>query len=403
MQPQNAVIHTTSVELLQTIVARGEIDVLFIESIEAIVVGKLYYCVHLGRLDLQNKLLHVLHSLISASTAAEDPNRRPAIAPKRPGDRPLELTVDIPQDMPRGYNVNPLLIQTLVDGISVPTNRPVLQHWLDFILMAVPQFQPALQAVVAPLTDCVCRQLQGALDDILQVAAKEEETGDDIISTVTDAECVMLLNGLERLVLLSLAYTSEMSSQDEESTVGDKSADSGGLLGYVSTVFSSENPQTATEEQLTVRSSPFDVLRSLADSHWQSRSPGYRALQEAVRVLYSTWGSTWSERETRASQDESLSLIFTRVRVRTRRVLEHLFRVQSAEVFEAVVECWDKNVGVRFTFYSFIMRSSIYSLGSYYRTELCFRSYRCPDIECLERGAYDMRKPFMARVWLGTH
>ncbi|KAF8915027.1 Dopey, N-terminal-domain-containing protein [Mucidula mucida] len=321
MHPHNAVIHTTSVELLQTIVARGEIDLLFVESIEAIVVGKLYYCVHLGRLDLQNKLLHVLHSLISASMSMDDPGRRAALTPKpRQGERPPELVVDIPPDTHgRGYNLNNLLIQTLVDGISVPTNRPVLQHWLDFILMAVPQFQPALQAVVAPLNDCICKQLHTALDDILQVAMKEKEFDDDFNSTVTDAECVMLLNGLERLVLISLAYTSEISTQEEDATAGDKSADSGGLLGYV---------QRFTEEQLTARSS------------------GYRALQDAVRVLYSIWGSlSWTEREARSSRDELLALIFTRVRVRCRRVLEHLFRVQAAEVFEAIVDCWNKDVG----------------------------------------------------------
>lgn len=254
MQPLNAVIHTTSVELLQTIVARGEIDTIFIESIEAIVVGKLYFCVHLGRLDLQNKLLHVLHSLISASTAEDDSSRRPVLAPKpRQGERLGEMTVDVPSDASaRGYNINPLLIQTLVDGISVPTNRPILQHWLDFILMAVPQFQPALQAVVTPLNDCICKQLQTALDDIMQVASRAQDSDDDILSSVTDADFVMLLNGLERLVLLSLAYTSDLTSQEDDATAGDKSADSGGLLGYVSTVFSSENLQATTEEQLTV-------------------------------------------------------------------------------------------------------------------------------------------------------
>lgn len=255
MQAQNALIHATSVELLQTITARGEIDALFIETIEAVIVGKLYYCVHLGRLDLQNKLLHVLHSLISASTIIDDRSRRSLLPKQQNGEGSTELTLDItPQDVPpRGYNMNPLLVQTLVDGLSVPSNRPILQHWLDFILMAVPQFQPTLQTILPPLNDCVCRQLHVALNDVMRVANKEIEFDDDISSNITDAELVMLLNGLERLVFLSLAHTADTTSQDEETLSGEKSAESGGLLGYVSTVFSSDYPTQTTDDQLTVR------------------------------------------------------------------------------------------------------------------------------------------------------
>ena len=32
--------------------------------------------------------------------------------------------------------------------------------------------------------------------------------------------------------------------------------------------------------------------------------------------------------------------------MRCRRVLEHLFRVQSAEVFESIVDCWSKDLPV---------------------------------------------------------
>ncbi|KAK0500731.1 Dopey, N-terminal-domain-containing protein [Armillaria luteobubalina] len=330
MRPQNAVIHSITVELLQTIVARGETELVVVESIEAIVVGKLYYCIHTNRLDLQNKLLHLLHSVISASTA--DDFVRPFAGKHRQGEQPPEIltTFDSSQEaQPRAYAVNPLLIQTLMDGISVAANRPVLQHWLDFVLMAVPQFQPALHAVVAPLNECICRQLQTSLDNVLKASSHNDTFSDDTNSTITDAEFIMLLNGLERLVLLSLAYTSELSSPEEDQSGVEKSAESGGLLGYVSTVFSSENAPQNVDEHLTVR------------------SQGYRSLRDAVQVLYSIWGLLcWADPETRAPKDESTSLIYNRVRLRSRRVLEHLFRVQSPEVFEAVVDCWNKDAGV---------------------------------------------------------
>ncbi|KAJ6601434.1 Dopey, N-terminal-domain-containing protein [Mycena vulgaris] len=328
MQPNNVAIQSTSIDLLQAVVARGEIDPVTVEVIEAIVVGKLYLCIHRTRLDLQNKLLHLLHSLISASTVSNDPPSGSS-GKQRQGDGSVDTTTgpDSSQEAGRAYPVNPLLIQTLVDGIATPSNRPVLQHWLDFVLMAVPQFQPTLQAVVTPLNDCMCRQLLASLGDVLSVTFKDGLFTDDLTSSATDAELIMLLGGLERLVLLSLAYPTESASSEDDVSVADKTTENSGLLGYVSTVFSSENVPNLVDEQLT------------------ARSPGYRSLHEGVRVLYLVWSTLlWSDREVWSSKDETLSVIYTRTRLRCRRVLEHLFRVQSAEVFESIIDCWNREL-----------------------------------------------------------
>ena len=81
----------------------------------------------------------------------------------------------------------------------------------------------------------------------------------------------------------------------------------------------------------------------------QARSSDNRCLHNAVQVLYAMWdkliipeGSHW------ASREESLALIYTRSRNRSRRVLEHLFRAHSSEVLEAVVDCWQEQVAVGF-------------------------------------------------------
>lgn len=39
-------------------------------------------------------------------------------------------------------------------------------------------------------------------------------------------------------------------------------------------------------------------------------------------------------------------MIYTRTRLRCRRVLEHLFRVQSSEVFESIVDWWSRDLTV---------------------------------------------------------
>jgi hypothetical protein len=254
MQPLNLAIQSNAIELLQVIVARGEIDIVLIEGIEATAIGKLYFSIHTSHLDLQNKWLHLLHSVISVSTSHLESSRKAAL--RKQDDNPTESSsvVDNAADSALRYPINPLLVQTLTDGISTRTNRPVLQHWLDFVLMAVPQFQPALQAVVTPLNDCLCRQVLSALGDVLRATSQARNCAGDMTSSVTDAELIMLLNALERLILLSLAYTSELdTSEDDSSNTDPKAASEGvGLLGYVSHVFSSETISSNQSEQLTV-------------------------------------------------------------------------------------------------------------------------------------------------------
>lgn len=253
MQSFNTTIQSTAIELLQVIVSRGEVEHLAVESIEAIAVGKLYFSIHMNRLDLQNKWLHLLHSVVSVTTSQLEASRRAATATRDENGQENGGILDKGADSAIRYPLNPLMIQTLVDGISTRSNRPVLQHWLDFILMAVPQFQPALQAVVTPLNDCLCRQSMSALGDVLKAANQTDEYAEDFCASVTDAELVMLLNALERFILLSLAFTSEVGiSEDEAAGIEKSTTEASGLLGYVSNVFTSESSSSNQTDQLTV-------------------------------------------------------------------------------------------------------------------------------------------------------
>jgi len=83
----------------------------------------------------------------------------------------------------------------------------------------------------------------------------------------------------------------------------------------------------------------------------QSRSPGYRSLHEAIRVLYSAWVSLiWKAPSQWQPKDYTMAIIYNRTRLRCRRVLEHLFRVQSTEVFECIVDWWSRDQNVRFSY-----------------------------------------------------
>lgn len=249
MAPGNLVLQATAVDLLQALVSRGEVEVIALEVLEAAVVSKLYVCAHTQRLELQNKLLHLLHSVISAAHTAHFSRHRaaPSVSSLPGGHEPQTEATS-------SYSVNPLLVQTLIDGVSLVSNRPTLQHWLDFILMTVPQFPQSMQAALGPLSDCVGRQLTACMEEMRSAAGVDTDSLEDVRSSTTDADFLMLLNALERLILLNL-QNPDPGPTDEEDLGPQKPVGvegSSGILGIMTNVFASDSPPSALDEQLTV-------------------------------------------------------------------------------------------------------------------------------------------------------
>ncbi|KAG8710253.1 hypothetical protein FRC11_004702, partial [Ceratobasidium sp. 423] len=332
METLNEHLHTIALDTLQAIVSRGEVDLPTLETVEATIVSKLYMSVHTNRVDLQNKLLHVLHSTIFAvtSTSTLTPGTAPGsprLAPGKiallPGSSVDELASSDGQPAKLSGSINPLLIQTIIDGITRTSHTPILQHWVDFVLMTIPHFQQSQAQVVLPLVDCVCKQLRVALDSIQELIQARRTATVDHISHVTDAEVIVLLNALERLVLLATTRSTEPGPTEEDDMASEK--ESSGLFGIVTTVFNSDSHSNAATEKIT------------------PLSPSYRCLFDSISVLHSLWiASAWNPSSPPHAIDESISLTYGRARMRCRKVFERIFRVQSTDVLEILVDCWDK-------------------------------------------------------------
>lgn len=253
MQRSNTEIQSLVIDLLQSVVSRGDLDQLTVETLESSVVSKLYALVHSQRLELQNKLLHLLHSVISSAASIEKQKvRSPDMTVQNSTESAADATLGLLHiEQPRGPPANPLLIQLLVDGIAVSPNRPLLHHWLDFVLMTVPQYPHILTSAITPLSSCICRQIRSALGDLSFVASMSNEMGQEAVSCADDAEFIMLLNALERLILINLDET-DPGLTDETSPIDKQTSDGAGLLSMVSNVFLTDSVTQTSENIMTV-------------------------------------------------------------------------------------------------------------------------------------------------------
>lgn len=256
-------IQANSIDLLQTIIARGDLDGGTLQMVEATVMGKLYVAVHEGKIDIQNTLLHLLHTTFSSISASMAPPRLKPNTGRASDHHDIgaekEDFMDDKRRISHFIHINPLLVPTLVNGISKAAGQPGLQHWVDFILMTVPQYPRLLSYTVPTLCDCICQRLKYCLEDVNHVLLQDPPSTKNLTSNITDSEFIMLLNALERLVLLGLSRDHDPIvnvDREEEIFSGRPVQDvtsGGGLLGMVSNVFGSESHTTLPEEALSVR------------------------------------------------------------------------------------------------------------------------------------------------------
>ncbi|WVQ94532.1 hypothetical protein IAU59_001611 [Kwoniella sp. CBS 9459] len=294
-------VQSAALELLQTIVARGDVSVPQLTDLKISLVEKLLAAIHHRHLTLQSKMLHLLHSAINASspTAKTQSHRRsPSLAEKQPLP---DLTSDFDQN----------LVRMIIDGVSSPTNLPVMQHWIDFVLMTVAQFA-SKPSLTHSLSECFAQQLRQL---IVQIQGAYDKTTVSIVDqklSITDAEVVMVLNALERVLMILSSGPGARTDDLIKAAEGEK-----GLLGLVSGVFTVEAPASETPP----------------------RSDYPRYLDDAVHALLVTWTATTLSTES-ASAHPSQAQTFEKVRQRAKKVLEKSFRVQPLGVVTSCVHVW---------------------------------------------------------------
>jgi hypothetical protein len=273
MASSNPRFQLSALDLVQSIVSRGEISAISLKTTETAVVGKLFEAVHIGRLEGQNQLLHALHTIITVSTSsslAAARKKAAAVTSQRMDRRATtgnrlstsskeekETSAAVDENDTLSGNLSPLLMQTIVDGISTQTNRPILQHWIDFIMSTIPQFRGHLRPLLLPLCDAIIAQLRRLILDIhFSLSALPTDT--DLALSTSDAEIVMLISPLEKIVTLTLGQLpAHSTSVRKESSASDVTAGdaSTGLFGYVSTVWGLDDQASAKarDEGIMVR------------------------------------------------------------------------------------------------------------------------------------------------------
>ncbi|TXT04269.1 hypothetical protein VHUM_04267 [Vanrija humicola] len=302
-------VQSAALELLQHLVSRGDLSLKCLGRIKKTLVDKLTAATKHRRLTLQNTMLHLLHTSISGTNDAFKRSRGHRITSssysvsEKPTVQPDESAAQFEQS----------LIDLIIVGISSPGNRPILQHWVDFVLMTIPHLENR-PVDLRILCDCFCEQLRMTMLQLRNTF--EVSTATDVPATITEAEPIMLIQVLERLAVVLGSKNGHRRSEDRDR----QNHESGGLLGYLPTVFSVEAPQDSAE-----------------------KCEASRYLDDIVEALLVTWTVTADSDQADSQSNSSTASkiqIMSRTRTRARKALEKLFESQPSEVLGSCIQVW---------------------------------------------------------------
>ncbi|KAK6520878.1 hypothetical protein TWF506_001121 [Arthrobotrys conoides] len=208
------------------------------------------------------------------------------------------------------------LIQVMIDGLSSATTRPVLDSWINFLTECLPLLSPVIFQVLLPLVECICKQVR----QTFEILKQQFRDLDSAINT-PEATLVAMLNGLEHLIA---AAHDQIMVAEVRSAIPKTPHETAGFFGnMVSGVFAGEAP----------------VVKSAKANN---RLTVLLCFQDTVRICYSIW--SWGDPSAGFTSVDSCSASYaytsSRMRARARRILEHLYQVETLECLETFMEMW---------------------------------------------------------------
>lgn len=280
-------VHSSVLESLQLLISHGHVSKSDLESLRQRLLNELERAIHARNLALQSKMLHLLHATMTPAPGQKGHQRFGSISEKR-----LSLEKQRGQADPADDTFATHLTETISLAISTPSNRPVLQHWIDFLPMSSSFF-----GIHPPLLLEINLSFSSELRRIALHARKGE------ISHAGEAEVMMLLSGLDRILFL-LGQPGSSQKHDDRSH-----AESGGMLAGLVSSFIVDSPAAV------------DSVRNGELEH----------LDEALVALLITLGTI---------HDEGDPDVPGKVYERARKLCEKLFKAHPKALIASLVRIW---------------------------------------------------------------
>lgn len=233
-----------------------------LQKVQSALITRLHLCVHRGEYDLQNKLLHVLHSAIVASSESRrKADRRSTVNSRHRAGSTSKISMEKPNLSLESEAHDASLLKLLSDGI-LQRNSAMIHHWVDFLLITLPHLRKILVSLLFPLIDCISGRIRSFVDG-LRAAFDPVVKGKEVSTDASDADFTILMNALERLFVLALEEAKPLMAQEEDSANAEKPVSAGdghgGFLSFMSNALGSTDGASVQHDSSSKASRPVNL------------------------------------------------------------------------------------------------------------------------------------------------
>lgn len=203
----------------------------------------------------------------------------------------------------------------LLTGISGTVDQSIDQ-WITLTCAVIMLYNEKVFQVLLKVTDCFCTRLDSCLKSLQDLFSSTER----ITLSSPEKLTINLLGGLE--YVLARAHR-RLGERDREKI--PKSPDQPqGLFGAMATVGS----QAVTEE------------KQLRSSFANDRLTVILCFQDAVKLCYRYWSWGTGSYASSAGTQASLHHVTSKIRTRSRRILDNLLDAEPQECLETLISLW---------------------------------------------------------------
>lgn len=342
-------LRAAAVDVALCLIQRSALPPKRVDQMETLLIETLLVAVHQGSISGQSKMLHTLHTLLAAKTSVSQPDllhRRmsstsQATTMHQRGESTGRADIDTPPVASPVLPPKPtpskvagqkqphrLLLPLLQRGLSTPSNRPVIQHWSDFVLMTAPLYRSSVHNLLLPLNHTVCELLSRAMTELgssysagasrLTFGAEQVVPSQDTQCSFLESDLLLLINLAERSLMLATNSHGETSHPPRNAVLEpNEKGEAPGLLNYVSGVFTSDIPP---------------------DANQNSSSGGNLLL--TIRTLHRVWTQCNLDLPPTDAKSLSLDAMRGKIQLRCRRTFERIYRAHPADTVESLLQCW---------------------------------------------------------------
>lgn len=213
-----------------------------VQQIQTSVIHKLLFCIWTKNLDLQQKQLHLLHASLAITCASAQQSEKKGHQKNNSVDSISSFT-SLNEAIQLIQSSTDLFVKCVTDALSLSSNRPMLQHWVDFVLATLPYVKNGFRFILVPFLICICNQVTARCDTV-DIMIHETPAHASSSSNNADKELLVLLSGLEKLVMFCLTertvtddwFTAVKSEEIAIPCIPEHSA----LIGLAQIIYSGE-------------------------------------------------------------------------------------------------------------------------------------------------------------------